>query len=152
MASLSLGQTYKQTTRRGQRKDLFYVCPVESTTDKHKIWYSTIPIGKHALQHKFFKMCQAAGIMGHKTNHNLRATATSEMFAQQVPEKIIQDRTEHRPLDMSRTYERSNEEQHRAVSSVQASHQAGIKAEWVGVVLVEFVTISIDSLTTAKLN
>lgn len=63
-------------------------------------------------------MCQAAGIVGHKTNHSLRATAASEMFARQIPEKLIEERKGHRSLEALRTYERSNEEQHRAVSSV----------------------------------
>ncbi len=55
-------------------------------------------------------MCQATGIVGHRTKHSLRATAASEMFAQQVPEKPIQERTGHRSLEALRTYERSNEE------------------------------------------
>ena len=104
-----------------KEKDLFYVRPLESmaeSADTHSVWYSAVPIGKHTLQQKFSKMCQAAGIVGHKTNHSLRATAASEMFAQQVPEKLIQERTGHRSLEALRTYERSNEEQHRAVSSV----------------------------------
>ena len=88
------------------------------SADTHSVWYSAVPIGKHTLQQKFSKMCQAAGIVGHKTNHSLRATAASEMFARQVPEKLIQERTGHRSLEALRTYERSNEEQHRAVSSV----------------------------------
>ena len=44
---------------------------------------SAIPIGEHTLPQKFSKMCQAAGIVGHKTNHGLRATA-SEMSARQA--------------------------------------------------------------------
>ena len=98
---------------------MFYVRPLESVVESpetHDIWYTTIPIG--TLQQKFSKMCQAAGIVGRKTNHSLRATAASEMFARQIPEKLIQERTGHRSLEALRTYERSNEEQHRAVSSV----------------------------------
>ena len=56
--------------------------------------------------------------MGCKTNHSLRATAASEMFARQVPVNLIQERTGHRSLKALRTYGRSNEEQHRAISSV----------------------------------
>ena len=97
-----------------KEKYLFYVRPLESmaeSADTHSVWYSAVPIGKHTLQQKFSKMCQAAGIVGHKTNHSLRATAASEMFARQVPEKLIQERTGHRSLEALRTYERSNEEQ-----------------------------------------
>ena len=35
---------------------------------------------------------------------------------------------------------------------MQGSPQAGIKADLVGVVWAEFVTTSVDSLTTSKLN
>ena len=107
--------------KEAKEKDLFYVRPLESiaeSADMHEIWYSAVPIGKHTLQQKFSKMCQAAGIVGHKTNHSLRATAALEMFSRQVPEKLIQERTGHRSLEALRMYERSNEEQHRAVSSV----------------------------------
>ena len=104
-----------------KEKDVFYVQPLESAAESpetHDVWHTAIPIGKHTLQQKFSKMYQAAGIVGHKTNHSLRATSASEMFAHQVPEKLIQERTGHHSLEALRTYERSNEEQHRAVSSV----------------------------------
>jgi hypothetical protein len=106
-----------------KEKDIFYVRPLESAAESPEtrdIWYynTAIPIGKHTLQQKFSRMCQAAGIVGRKTNHSLRATAASEMFARQVPEKLIQERTGHHSLEALRTYERSNEEQHKAVSSV----------------------------------
>lgn len=53
--------------------------------------------------------------MSHKANHSLRGTCSSEMFAQQVPEKLVQERTEHHSLEALRICESSIEEQHRAV-------------------------------------
>ena len=47
---------------------------------------------------------------GKKTNHSLRATGASELFKRGVPEKIVQERTEHRSLEALRTYERSSED------------------------------------------
>ena len=63
-------------------------------------------------------MCAEAGIVGCKTNHSLRATGATDMFKAGAPEKLIQERTGHRSIEALRTYERSSEAQHRAVSSL----------------------------------
>ena len=42
---------------------------------------------------------------GHFTNHSLRTTGTSELFAAGVPEALIQKRTGHRSLESLRLYE-----------------------------------------------
>ena len=79
----------------------------------------------HTLQQKVRKMCAEAGVSGNKTNHSLRATGATELYKKGVPEKLIQERTRHRSLESLRTYERSSEEQHKAVStllSAPASH------------------------------
>lgn len=44
-----------------------------------------------------------------------------KMFELGVPEKVIQERTGHRSLDSLRTYERTNDQQHKAVSRVLSS-------------------------------
>ena len=61
-------------------------------------------------------MCKEASIEGNITNHSLRATSATQMYDQGVPEKIIQERTGHHSLEALRTYERTNEYQHQAVS------------------------------------
>ena len=63
-------------------------------------------------------MCQQAGIEGNKTNHSLRATGATQLYESGVPEKLVQERTGHRSLEALRVYERTNEEQHKAVSSI----------------------------------
>ena len=57
-------------------------------------------------------MCTEANISGCKTNHSLRATAATQMFQQDVPEKLIQERTGHRSLEGLRLYEWLCEPQH----------------------------------------
>ena len=59
--------------------------------------------------------------MERKSNHSLRATGATEMFAANVPEKLVQSRTGHRSLDALRLYERPSHEQHQAVSNVLTS-------------------------------
>ena len=65
-------------------------------------------------------MCAEAGVQGHKTNHSLQATGASELCAAGVPERIIQERTGHRPLKALRTYERTSTK-HQAVSEILGS-------------------------------
>ena len=67
-------------------------------------------------------MCAEADISGRKTNHSLRATAATEMFRQGVPKKVIQERTGHRSIEALRTYERVDDLQHKAVSSMLANN------------------------------
>ena len=52
------------------------------------------------------------------TNHSLRATGTTEEFAANVTEKLIQSRTGHRSVEALRLYERPSYNQHQAVSNV----------------------------------
>ena len=84
-----LGQKLPPEARQ---RDLFYVRPLQKyTSDPTCPWYTSVPLGKHTLQSKLKNMCAEAEISGHKTNHNLRATAATEMFTQGVPEKVIQE-------------------------------------------------------------
>ena len=45
------------------------------------------------------KMCHEANIDGYFTNHSLRASGASTVFQSEVPEKIIQEFTDHRLLN-----------------------------------------------------
>ena len=65
--------------------------------------------------------CAEAGVQGHKTNHSLRATRASELFAAGVPERIIQECTGHRSLKALHTYEPTSAKQHQAVSEILGS-------------------------------
>ena len=100
-------------------KDLFYVRPLEQVpTNPTSPWFSAVPVGKHTLNDKVKKMCGVAGIEGRKTNHSLRATGATQMYASGVPEKLIQERTGHRSTEALRCYERTNMQQHSAVSAL----------------------------------
>ena len=45
------------------------------------------PVGRNPLASMVKNMCQAIGVTG-KTNHSLRATGVSRMFAANVPHKL----------------------------------------------------------------
>ena len=66
-------------------------------------------------------MCSKAGITGRKTNHSLRATGASELFATGVSKKIIKERTGHRSLDVLHIYEYTTSTQHQAASTILGS-------------------------------
>ena len=66
-------------------------------------------------------MYRDAGINGNKVSHDLHTTGTTEMVQAHVTEKIIQERTGQHSLAALRTYERTTEEQHRAVSIILSS-------------------------------
>ena len=56
------------------------------------------------------KMCAAAGIEGHRTNHSLRTTAATRLFRAGIDEQLIMERTGHRSVDGVRNYKRTSEE------------------------------------------
>ena len=102
----------------------FYVHPLqEAPADPSAPWYTAVPVGKHTLNSKVKMMCERAGIEGHKTNHSLRATAATELYQADVPEKLIQERTGHRSLKALWVYERTTTHQQQAVSSLLSSTQ-----------------------------
>ena len=100
----------------------FYVRPLRCVPKiASKPWFSAVPVGRNTLTSMFREMCAEAGVQGHKTNHSLRATVASELFAAGVPERIIQERTGHRSLKALHTYERTSVKQHQTVSEILGS-------------------------------
>ena len=66
-------------------KDIFYMRPKLATpSDPDSPWYEGIPVGKETLSTMLANMCDKAGIP-RKTNHSLRATGVTEIFAVNVP-------------------------------------------------------------------
>ena len=88
----------------------------------HLADYESILVGKETLCTMPANMCVKAGIEK-KTNHSLRATSlgATEMFAANIPEKLIQSRTRHQSVEALRLYERPSHDQHQAVSNVLTS-------------------------------
>ena len=82
------------------------------------MWYENSAVGKEKLRTFLSSMCAEAGIRTEGiTNHSLRATGTTAMFAANVPEKIIRSVTGHRSTALQ-LYERPTEEQQKSVSNL----------------------------------
>ena len=83
-----------------------------------KPWYYSAPISRNKL---VSDMCELTSIQGHHSNHSLRATGATQLYTAGVSEKIIQERTGHHSVESLRSYERTSEKQHHAVSKILSS-------------------------------
>jgi integrase len=62
-------------------------------------------------------MCKEAGFDGFFTNHSLRATAATRLYAAGVDEQLMAGKTGHRSSAI-RNYKRTSEEQLQSVSNL----------------------------------
>ena len=95
---------------------MFYCRPLPK--DPSHPWYTAVPVGKNTLANMIRDMCKEAGIHGKKSNHGLRMSGATNLYAAGVPEKIIQARTGHSSLESLRKYERISMDQEEAVSKI----------------------------------
>ena len=70
------------------------------------VWFGDQPYGNHRVTSTVKKMCANAGFVGKYTNHSLRATSASRMFANDIPEQVIKEITGHHS-EAVRTYKRT---------------------------------------------
>ena len=75
------------------------------------------PVGVHTLQQIVKKMCNEAGFEGQFTNHSLRATAATRLYAAGIDEQLIAEKTGHRSSSV-RAYKRTSDEQQQQLSTI----------------------------------
>ena len=76
---------------------LMYLQPKQQVpADPNEPWFHPNPMGENTLHNLLGTMCVEAGNEEKKSNHSLRATGATAMFAAQVPEKMIKDVTGHK--------------------------------------------------------
>lgn len=84
----------------------FYLRPLkEVPSQSHKPWFANVPVGVNTLRLKMSNMSKDAELQTIYTNHSLRATSVSRLFAKNVPEKIVQEKSAHKSLAGLRVYE-----------------------------------------------
>ena len=100
--------------------DIFYLKPLASHPSKP--WFANVRVGKNKLNTMVKRMCEAAGLPP-RTNHSLRVTGATTLFTKNVPEpeKLVQEVTGHRSLECLRQYEKTTEQNQRAVSKCLSS-------------------------------
>lgn len=60
-------------------------------------------------------MCASAGISGFRTNHSLRATSATRLYAAGVEEQLIMERTGHRSVEGVRSFKCTSDQQEQAI-------------------------------------
>ena len=111
-----LFQHYRELCPEDAPPHAFYLQP--SRTPTSTCWYSKCPLGHTTLGKTVTRLCKSAGIEGYKTNHSLRATATSRLYQSGVDEQLVMERTGHRSLEGVRSYKRTSDEQREALSDI----------------------------------
>ena len=76
--------------------------------------YTKCPLGHTKLNETVACLCRLAEIPGLKTNHSLRATATSRLYHHGVEEQLVMERTGHRSL----SYKRISNTQRQSLSNI----------------------------------
>ena len=89
-----------------------------SATFTSECWYSRVPLGHTTLSKTVSRLCQLGGIQGFKTNHLLRATATTRLYQSGVDEQLVMERTGHQSLEGVRSYKRTSNTQREALSNI----------------------------------
>ena len=113
---ISLFKKYNSLCPEDRPDDAFYLKPLP--VPRANQWYSKAPIGHNILSNIVARLCQRAGIGGHRTNHSLRATAATRLYQSGVDEQLIMEQTGHRSVQGVRSYKRTSTEQQKSVSDV----------------------------------
>ena len=111
-----LFKLYNKLCPKDRPENAFYLQPLRKF--KEDCWFSVKPLGHNPLDNMVKQMCKAAGIVGFKTNHSLRATAATRLYQAGVDEQLIMQRTGHRSLDGVRSYKRTSQEQQVTLSDI----------------------------------
>ena len=88
-----LGYYFSKFPKPPLSMDFRYLQPKSQVPDDPKEpWFYPNLIGKNTLHSLLHTMCEEeAGIEDKKSNHSLRASGTTAMFAAQVHEKMIKE-------------------------------------------------------------
>ena len=97
---LLLDKYFAKLPAEAKAKDIFYMKPkTAQPKDPCAPWFTTVPIGKNKLSEMMKAMAQEGKLDKPVTNHSLRAYGVTKMFAANVPEKLMMERSGHRSID-----------------------------------------------------
>ena len=100
----------------------FYMRPVDKRpVTKSGSWYTKQRVGVNNLKKILPSISAVSMCSTNYTNHSLRATFVTRMFAASVPEKLIAEKSGHRSLKALRSYERTNPNMQMAIDAVIAN-------------------------------
>ena len=111
-----LFKLYQTLCPKDQPKGAFYLKPLVSPGPD--CWFSRVPVGWNQLQNTIARLCKEAGFQGFYTNHSLRATTATRLYAKGVDEQLIMERTGHSSTTAVRSYKRTTTSQLEQVSNL----------------------------------
>ncbi len=86
---------FSKVPKEAIERDNFYVRPLTKLPEEEKPWFSSVPLGRNKLGNMVKDMFKTCGIEGDKTNHSLLAFGVTTLIEQNVPEKLITERSGH---------------------------------------------------------
>ena len=113
---IRLYKMYQSKCPENRPDGAFYLKPLADP--KTSVWYSKQPVGHNMLMNTVRRLCNEAGIEGFFTNHSLRTTAATRLFAAGMDEQLIMLRTGHRSATGVRSYKRTTSTLKKQTSSV----------------------------------
>ena len=113
---MRLFQRYRELCPKDAPPHAFYLQPSRNPTST--CWYSKCPLGHTTLGKTVARLCKLAGIEGYKTNHFLRATATSRLYQSGVDEQLVMERTGHWSLEGVCSYKWTSDAQCEVLSDI----------------------------------
>ncbi|XP_063427255.1 uncharacterized protein LOC134710786 [Mytilus trossulus] len=108
-------EKYKSLCSANGGKDCFYLTPLKHIKDGQ--WYSNNPIGHNTLQGTVKGLCTSIGLTGKRTNHSLRASATTRLYNAGIEEQCVAETTGHRS-NAVRVYKRTSADQQIEASNI----------------------------------
>ena len=94
-----------------------------------KLWYTKQCVGVNKLKEMLPSLSVKSKCETKYTNHSLRATAATRMFAGSVPEKLVAEKTGHRSLKVLRSYERMDTRMQMAIDAVISNATSKFNAQ-----------------------
>ncbi len=90
------------------RSEALYKYPLSNKKLTGKTWYTDKPVGVNSLKKIVSTLAKEAGLVGHFTNHSLRAMAATRMYNGGVDEQVIKEITGHKS-DSVRAYKHTSD-------------------------------------------
>ena len=104
---VKLFKLYVSLCPKNRPPGALYLKPLSKPTEN--CWFSYIPLGHNKLEKTIKRLCMQAGFEGHFTNHSLRRTTATRLYAKGVDEQLIMERTGHSSVGGVRAYKHTTE-------------------------------------------
>ena len=100
---------YLEVLPEGAKVNILCLAPLpEKPAKPHKLWYRNTPMGQNHFNSMMKEMCKEDEFDTTFSNHSLRVYGATKVLQPKVPEKLIQQHTGHRSLEVLHHYEHTS--------------------------------------------